>query len=137
LPRIHHASFPRVVRVRDAALACPVAALPLARVCHRQVQHLHRQFASFGEAVVGLAAEQNELYLLSTNGSTRGVNGGVQLLDLERMRVTPHYDATLDAIAAGTARIGRNGDQSLYTMLMYVQPSLVKYVHSGYSPDLT
>ena len=104
----------------------------------RDVTELHRNFGLFGEAVVGLAAEQDEMYLTSTGGLVRGVNGGVQLLDLEAMRSNPEYDAALDEIASASdgVAIGRNGDQTLYTMIMYIRPSLVKVLPCEFNRQL-
>ena len=89
----------------------------------RPLAELWGQFARFGpEAVLGLVAEQSSLY----SGNAIGKNGGVQLLQLERMRRSPAYAAALDHYATGRggAWLGYLGDQTLYSFMAYSHGAL-------------
>jgi hypothetical protein len=86
---------------------------------------LHAQFARMApSAVVGLVPEQTvKLY----PPPLCGLNGGVQLLQLERMRSSVTYAKALDQLASGRDGrwIGFLGDQTAYTYMAHIDPSLV------------
>jgi len=66
------------------------------------------------------------LYEKSSGWTERGKNGGVQLLDLTRMRASDDYNAALDYFGRGKSakRIGYLGDQTLYTHMEAMWPAL-------------
>lgn len=68
--------------------------------------------------------------------STFGVNGGVQLLDLERMRSTPKYEQALNTIANSGAVIGYLGDQTLYTLIGDAHPDLLYHLSCKFNRQL-
>uniref|UniRef100_A0A7S4C187 Nucleotide-diphospho-sugar transferase domain-containing protein n=1 Tax=Chrysotila carterae TaxID=13221 RepID=A0A7S4C187_CHRCT len=112
----------------------------------RPPKELWAKFKVFDDALVGLAKEQSTLYTQSTN-LAQGYNGGVQLLELARMR-GPEEARYLAALAAacGTHRAMRRqnakrqnatakaatdvvrfsllGDQTLYSYMAYKEQSL-------------
>ena len=68
--------------------------------------------------------------------STFGVNGGVQLLHLERMRSTPKYEHALNTIANSGAVIGYLGDQTLYTLIGDAHPDLLYHLSCKFNRQL-
>lgn len=84
------------------------------------VWELWRSFGHFRGAVVGLVNEQNDLYAPMV-----GRNGGLQLLDLERMRTSRAYLHVLDTFNVHGHKIGYLGDQTFYTVLGHIRPLLV------------
>lgn len=84
------------------------------------VWELWSSFRRFQGAVAGLVNEQNDLYAPMV-----GKNGGLQLLDLERMRTSRVYLQFLDTFNVRGYKIGYLGDQTFYTVLGHVRPSLV------------
>ncbi len=92
----------------------------------RDIARLYAQFGAFGTAVVAIANEQSLLYQRGSNWKMEGKNGGVQLLDLQRMRRSSSYARALDRVASGEdgRRIGYLGDQTLYTFLAADYPRL-------------
>ena len=94
----------------------------------RDIRELHAEFARFGpRAVLGVARETAAMY-----GDEGGFNGGVQLLDLARMRnETYGYDTALDHLASGAAGqwVGRLCDQSVYTLLTRSSVNRADLVH--------
>lgn len=89
----------------------------------RPLSQLWNEFERFHpRAVIGLVREQNDIY-----DPLRGFNGGVQLLDLERMRKSKLYNRMLDWHASGNSSLasGRLGDQTVYTILAHYQPLLI------------
>lgn len=90
------------------------------------ISKLWAHFDAFGDAVIGLANEFHELYQKKSNNTMIGKNGGVQLLNLEKMRASVDYNRQLDLYASGRAGayIGYLGDQTLYSMLAVVAPAL-------------
>ncbi|KAL1499730.1 hypothetical protein AB1Y20_012417 [Prymnesium parvum] len=96
------------------------------------------RFEAFGAAVVGLAAEQAPFYYLNGYPQTGGLNGGVQLLDLEAMRRSREYNAELHRFAAGQrGEIGFLGDQNFYTSLRALRPELVHTLDCGWNRQLS
>jgi len=87
----------------------------------RDVRELHAEFDLFGTALLGIAKEQSRLM-----EPLPGTNGGVQLLDLQKMRSSVEYNGLLDHVATGAdgRRIGYLGDQTLYTYLIADKPEL-------------
>ena len=85
----------------------------------RDIARLYAQFGAFGTAVVAIANEQSLLYQRGSNWKMEGKNGGVQLLDLQRMRRSSSYARALDRVASGEdgRRIGYLGDQTLYSWM--------------------
>ena len=83
------------------------------------IERLYRQFDGFGAAVVGVANEQTNMYQRSSGWRLIGKNGGVQLLDLAKMRASQRYAEALDRYASGAAGkyIGYLGDQTLYSYM--------------------
>jgi hypothetical protein len=81
----------------------------------RDIQSLWAEFNLFGDALIGLVNEQNNLYQKESNWKAIGKNGGIQLLDLEAMRTSVAYASALDLVASGQPglRIGYLGDQTL------------------------
>lgn len=79
----------------------------------RDISELWAQFKFFGSAVLGIANEQSNLY----RDGAIGKNGGVQLLDLAKMRVSQRYADALDYYASGARYIGYLGDQTLYSYM--------------------
>ena len=100
----------------------------------RDVSLLWRRFATFAPSeVIGLAEEQCPSYQEARALGGRGFNGGVQLLELRRMRASRLYAEALRRYAAHDARlpmkpggIGWLGDQTLY--------SWMSVNASGYAP---
>ncbi len=92
----------------------------------RDLGALYAQFGAFGTAVVGIANEQTLLYQRDSSWRLTGKNGGVQLLDLQRMRRSSSYARALDRVASGEdgRQIGYLGDQTLYTWLAVDYPRL-------------
>jgi xylosyl alpha-1,3-xylosyltransferase len=106
----------------------------------RDLGDLWAHFERFGEeAVVGLAEEQSHSYS-SWRGieRVRGVNGGVQLLHLDRMRHSSRYLAALDHHANGADGrwIGELGDQTLYSFIAYSDPPLVHILPCSWNRQL-
>jgi hypothetical protein len=91
----------------------------------RDVAELYDEFDRFGMALLAIAREQSQLYAPLT-----GANGGVQLLDLEKMRASAEYNGLLDKHATGKdgRRIGYLGDQTLYTYLLAERPDLLAWL---------
>uniref|UniRef100_A0A7S4BPS5 Uncharacterized protein n=1 Tax=Chrysotila carterae TaxID=13221 RepID=A0A7S4BPS5_CHRCT len=112
----------------------------------RAPHELWANFDRFGDALLGLAREQSTMYTQHTS-LARAYNGGVQLLELARMRGADEA-RYLAAVAAACAthrmiaaqfdvrsqpkpgrnadvRFGALGDQTLYSYLAHTQPSLV------------
>mmetsp|Transcript_10821 Transcript_10821/g.20987 ORF Transcript_10821/g.20987 Transcript_10821/m.20987 type:complete len:323 (-) Transcript_10821:378-1346(-) len=111
----------------------------------RPPHQLWAKFEFFDDALVGLAREQSDLYTWATN-LAHAYNGGVQLLDLARMRgpEEARYISALTAacrtheeiarqygkrrnctkFAPTSVRFGMLGDQSLYTYMAYKEQSL-------------
>ncbi len=81
----------------------------------RDISELWAEFGRFGDAMIGVANEQSNLY----SGDAIGKNGGVQLLDLAKMRASKRYAEALDRYASGAAGkyIGYLGDQTLYSYM--------------------
>ena len=81
----------------------------------RDISELWAEFGRFGDAMIGVANEQSNLY----SGDAIGKNGGVQLLDLAKMRASQRYAEALDRYASGAAGkyIGYLGDQTLYSWM--------------------
>ncbi|KAL1529306.1 hypothetical protein AB1Y20_000260 [Prymnesium parvum] len=100
-----HWVFPRDVK--------QVIVLDTDVVVVRDIAELWAQFRHFGTAVLGVANEQSNLY----HGTSIGKNGGVQLLDLEKMRNSQRYAEALDYYASGPRYIGYLGDQTLYSFM--------------------
>ena len=88
-------------------------------------------FRRFEGAVAGLANEQNDLYAPMV-----GKNGGLQLLDLERMRTSRTYLHFLDTFNVHGYKIGYLGDQTFYTVLGHIHPSLVYTVGCEWNRQL-
>ena len=90
----------------------------------RNLRPLWDAFGRFGRAVVGLVDEQSD-YFSSRNGY-EGFNGGVQLLNLEAMRMSVEYSELLDRIGHGMygSKVGYHGDQSVYTHMRGLAPHL-------------
>ena len=124
----------------DVALVGPVG-----------IRGLWSEFDAFSQTqVIGLAKEQGPTYA-RVRPTHVGVNGGVQLQDLERMRFTasehalgasPSYEETLGAYAAGEfpgwdAVQPALGDQTLYTRLCNRQPHLCRIVPCGWNRQLS
>ena len=83
----------------------------------RPLKQLWKEFSLFGaDAVIGLVNEQS-LSLYPPN--IIGKNGGVQLLDLNRMRRSHAYNNALDHFASGFGGVwvGFLGDQTLYSFM--------------------
>jgi hypothetical protein len=91
----------------------------------RDVADLYDEFDRFGTAVLGIAREQTRMMEPLT-----GTNGGVQLLDLDRMRKSTAYQGILDRYATGKAglNIGYLGDQTLYTFMFAERPDLFAWL---------
>ena len=92
----------------------------------RPIAELFAEFERFDGALIGLANEQSLLYQKASNWTVVGKNGGVQLMELERMRQSRTYGLALDQFASGTKqqRLGFLGDQSLYSALAASHPPL-------------
>ena len=92
----------------------------------RPIAELFAEFERFDGALIGLANEQSLLYQKASNWTVVGKNGGVQLMELERMRQSRTYGLALDQFASGTKqqRLGFLGDQSLYSILAASHPPL-------------
>lgn len=84
------------------------------------VWELWLSFRRFRGAVAGLVNEQNDLYAPMV-----GKNGGLQLLDLERARTSRTYLHFLDTFDIHGYKIGYLGDQTFYTILGHIHPSLL------------
>jgi hypothetical protein len=95
------------------------------------VRELWGSFRRFEGAVAGLAKEQNDLYAPMV-----GRNGGLQLLDLERMRDSRTYLHFLDTFNLHGYKIGYLGDQTFYTVLGHIHPSLVYTVGCEWNRQL-
>ena len=91
----------------------------------RDVADLYHEFDQFGTALLGIAREQSRLMEPLT-----GTNGGVQLLDIQKMRASAEYNGLLDKHATGKdgRRIGYLGDQTLYTYLLAARPDLFAWL---------
>ena len=83
-----------------------------------------------GSAVLGLVPEQRISHEKILN-TTNAFNGGVQLLDLPRMRNSLEYLDELENIADGNKILkeGEFGDQTIYSMIAKKYPHLVKKLH--------
>jgi hypothetical protein len=106
----------------------------------RDLAELEQQFDRFEPgAVMGLATEQAPFYYQNGYPKTGGVNGGVQLLHLERMRRPGSaYEAELQRFAAGErGDIGYLGDQNFYTKLRMLRPELVHALDCGWNRQLS
>ncbi len=95
------------------------------------VWELWQLFQHFRGAVAGLANEQNDLYAPMV-----GKNGGLQLLDLEQLRASRVYLQFLDTFHAHGYKIGYLGDQTFYTILGHIHPSLVYTVGCQWNRQL-
>ena len=95
------------------------------------VWELWWSFRRFQGAVAGLVNEQNDLYAPMV-----GKNGGLQLLDLERMRTSLAYLQFLDTFNVHGYKIGYLGDQTFYTVLGHIHPSLVYTVGCEWNRQL-
>jgi hypothetical protein len=91
----------------------------------KDVGQLWRLFDDFhGQQLVGMAYEQQPVPLYGEYG-TLGVNGGVQLLDLEGMRRSELYEKTiLASLDVRNVMRGAFGDQDLYTAMYTARPEL-------------
>jgi len=89
----------------------------------RDIGELWAEFDRFGTAMVGIANEQSNLY----HNHAIGKNGGVQLLDLAKMRASQRYADALDLYASGSDRryIGYLGDQTLYSFMAWSHADLL------------
>ena len=126
LPWLLPASLTRVM-VLDADL-----------VLTRSVHELWAQFDTFSaSAVVGLAREQAPSY--ENLGPEAGVNGGVQLLHLGRMREADGaYQRELRRCATGACGdIGYLGDQTLYSLMKERTPALFHTLPCGWNRQLS
>lgn len=104
----------------------------------RSVHELWAQFGAFdASAVIGLAREQAPSY--EHLGPTAGVNGGVQLLHLERMRgAEGAYQRELRRCATGACGdIGYLGDQTLYSLMKAHTPELFHTLPCGWNRQLS
>lgn len=107
-------------------------------VLTRSVHALWSQFDAFGAgAAVGLAREQAPSY--EKLGPEAGVNGGVQLLHLERMREADGaYQRELRRCATGACGdIGYLGDQTLYSLMKERTPALFHTLPCGWNRQLS
>lgn len=101
---------------------------------------LWQHFARFGaQTVMGLAKEQAPTY---RDLGVDGVNGGVQLMDLEKMRRSDAYSRALAAaVRQGWLRGDRNrglGDQTLYSMMQVrAQPGLFYRLPCGWNRQMS
>ena len=80
-----------------------------------------------GHAAVGLVREQG--FLMSKHLNTTAFNGGVQLLDLPRMRNSLEYVDELENIANNQRDfkgLSRFGDQTIYSLIAKRYPHLFK-----------
>ena len=85
---------------------------------------LEREFKRFdSEQLIGVAADVMASRLYPS--SAFGVNGGVQLLRLDRMRLGPYEAAVRDIALSADKPIGYLGDQTLYTHIADLHPRLV------------
>ena len=126
LPWLLPASITRVM-VLDADL-----------VLTRSVHELWAQFDAFSAgAAVGLAREQAPSY--EKLGPEAGVNGGVQLLHLGRMRnADGAYQRELRRCATGACgNIGYLGDQTLYSLMKERTPALFHTLPCGWNRQLS
>ena len=107
-------------------------------VLTRSVHELWAQFDAFStEAAVGLAREQAPSY--EKLGPEAAVNGGVQLLHLERMRSADGvYQRELRRCATGACGdIGYLGDQTLYALMKERTPLLFHTLPCGWNRQLS
>ena len=107
-------------------------------VLMRSVHELWAEFDAFGpEAAIGTAREQAPSY--EKLGQTAGVNGGVQLLHLERMRdVDGLYQHELRRCAARECGdIGYLGDQTMYSIMKERTPGLFHTLPCGWNRQLS
>ena len=97
--------------------------------------------AELGDAAVGLVLE-GSLSMASTMGVPRAFNGGVQLLDLPRMRASQSYVAMLEEMGdadfecAEVIRLGRFGDQTVYSLMAKRDERLVASLPCGWNRQL-
>lgn len=80
-----------------------------------------------GRAVMGLALEQGHLMTRLLNATA--FNGGVQVLDLPRMRNSIEYVDELENIADNRRDfkgLSKYGDQTIYSLIVKRYPHLVK-----------
>ncbi|KAL3918243.1 MAG: hypothetical protein SGPRY_006091, partial [Prymnesium sp.] len=106
----------------------------------RDLAELAHHFDAFSEeAVVGLAQEQAPFYFLNGYPKIGGVNGGVQLLDLEAMRRPgSEYERQLHKFAAGDyGDIGYLGDQNFFSKLRSLRPELIHILDCGWNRQLS
>ncbi len=119
---------------------------------------VHRQFDAFAETnVIGIGPELQPVYrrglqkYRNENPGTRagsprpegqpGVNAGVMLLDLDRMRRSELYNASLeaaaiDALVAKYRFKGHLGDQDFYTLLGFEHEELFHGLDCTYNRQL-
>ena len=86
-------------------------------------------------AVMGVAPDTQTLYLIAGMGP--GYNGGVQLLDLDRMRASRAYNGFLAALPAPAPHHRDVGDSTLLTMLNVTAPELVHPLPCGWHVTLS
>lgn len=92
----------------------------------RDLRPLWAQFERFDQrAVLGIVREQSLLYQIGSGGALEGLNGGVQLMDLDAMRASREYNEELAFFASGRGgQIGYMGDQTLYAFMAARRPHL-------------
>lgn len=98
---------------------------------------LHGLVESLGYAIVGLVKEQEVGMQRLLNTSV--FNGGVQVLDLPRMRNSTEYINELEAIAQRKRNLRgleRFGDQTIYSVLFKKHPALVKVLPCGWNRQI-
>ena len=96
------------------------------------------EFDRFGPgASIGIARELAPTY--RALGRRSGLNGGVQLMDLEQMRTGGGlYERELRRCAeGGCGRIGYLGDQTLYTYMHVREPRLFHVLSCGWNRQLS
>jgi len=104
----------------------------------RSVHELWAEFDRFGaDTAVGMAREQAPSY--EKLKPEAGVNGGVQLLNLERMRdPSSLYQHELRRCATGACGdIGYLGDQTLYSIMKDRTPGLFHTLPCGWNRQLS
>ena len=102
------------------------------------IRPLWNEFDNFGpRAVIGVGKEQSNLY----KKDAIGMNGGVQLLHLQRMReaeAATYLDA-LDLYASGKAGrwIGYLGDQTLYSYMAWTHAAQMHFLPCEWNRQLS
>jgi hypothetical protein len=90
----------------------------------KDLLELWRMFDDFcSHQVVGMQWEQQPVFEYGKHG-VMGLNGGVQLLDLERMRSSELYEKTLLAVLDSPVMASELGDQDLYTAMHMAKPEM-------------